>query len=124
MIWRKNAALMADFLNMCMAPVTGMAHKPEVSISTPESLKKGTTTTIILSVNHLGTGPEHYVDRVALYDGDKLLKEWTYGRDNYVKDRSWDLKHQCSLDRDADLRAVVHCSDNAESSYGMKVNVK
>lgn len=101
-----------------------LANRPDISIDAQDSSKPGENVPVKVEVEHQGTGTGHYVDSIRLYDGDRLLEEWAYGPDSYVKDRQWSVTYTGSFDRDANLRAVAHCTIHGDGTATRGITVQ
>ncbi|WP_158308902.1 desulfoferrodoxin family protein [Methanocella arvoryzae] len=86
------------------------ADRAEVDVDAPDTARPGETVQVKLNVHHEDSAPGHYVDSVKLYDGDRLLKEWTYDNSNFERAEEWSVTYTGSFDRDVNLRAVVNCN--------------
>lgn len=100
---------MAALALVLMAGTT-LANVPSVMIVTPDNVKAGDPVTITVKVDHKGTSRGHYVDNVALYDGDVVLKEWDYSPDDFIKDQDFEVAYQGSFTKDANLKARANCN--------------
>ncbi len=65
---------------------------------------------IVLNLHHEDSALGHYVNSVKLYDGDRLLKEWTYDRSNFKKAEEWSVTYTGSFDKNTNLRAMANCN--------------
>ncbi|HTX43914.1 MAG TPA: hypothetical protein VMC61_04235, partial [Methanocella sp.] len=86
-----SALLTGLITGLATANVPGVALNAPPPPPAPNVATAGSDVTLKVTVTHRDTGSPalHYVDRVALYDGDKLLKEWKYDQNNYKKDEVW-----------------------------------
>ncbi|MCD1294449.1 hypothetical protein CUJ83_05475 [Methanocella sp. CWC-04] len=103
-------------LAMYMIPLTVLANVPSVSISAPSTVSSEMPATVTVIVNHLGSGPGHFVDKVTLYDGNKMLKEWSFDSSSYKKGPTWDISYTGNFDKDANLKAIVHCNIHGDGA--------
>lgn len=110
-----------------MLAATGIASadRPEVrSIDAPDSARSGESVPITLNLHHEDTSPVHYVDYVRLYDGDRLLQEWTYGKNNPEKAEEWSLTYTGSFEKSTKLRAVIRCNLHGDSAATKEITVQ
>jgi len=68
---------------------------------------------IILNITHLGQSQDHFVDRIELYSGEKLIASWVSNETNYVKAESWQIKTQ--IPAQENLLARAHCTQHGWS---------
>jgi len=78
---------------------------------------------LVLTHRDTGSPALHYVDRVMLYDGSKLIKEWTYDRNSYKTDEVWTESLTVPANSDMHLRAMAHCTVHGYDLAGMHVRV-
>lgn len=97
--------------SVASANVPGVAINAPPPPPAPNVATAGSEQVIKVVVTHRDTGSPalHYVDRVSLYDGNKLLKEWKYGQNNYNKNEVWTETFPVTATSDMRLRAVAHC---------------
>lgn len=107
------------------ANVPGVAINAPPPPPAPNVATAGSDALIKVTVTHRDTGSPalHYVDRVGLYDGDKLLKEWTYDQNSYKKDEVWTETYSAPVKSDMHLRAVAHCTVHGYEFTGVHVRV-
>lgn len=68
---------------------------------------------IILNVTHPGQSQDHFVDKIELYSGEKLIASWVSNETNYVKADSWQIKTQ--IPAQENLLARAHCTQHGWS---------
>lgn len=120
------SALLAGLITgMATANVPGVAINAPPPPPAPNVATAGSEQTIKVVVTHRDTGspPLHYVDRVMLYDGNKLLKEWKYDQNNYNKNEVWTESTTVPVRSDMHLRAVAHCTVHGFELTGVHVRV-
>jgi desulfoferrodoxin (superoxide reductase-like protein) len=112
-------------MGLATANVPGVAINAPPPPPAPNVATAGSDVTIKVTVTHRDTGAPalHYVDRVMLYDGDKLLKEWKYDQNNYKKDEVWTESYTGTANSDMRLRAVAHCTVHGYELTGVHMRV-
>jgi hypothetical protein len=112
-------------MGLAIANVPGVAINAPPPPPAPNVATAGSDVTIKVTTTHRDTGAPalHYVDGVALYDGDKLLKEWKYDQNNYKKDEVWTESYTGTGNSDMHLRAVAHCTVHGYELTGVHVRV-
>jgi hypothetical protein len=112
-------------MGLATANVPGVAINAPPPPPAPNVATAGSDVTIKVTTTHRDTGAPalHYVDRVALYDGDKLLKEWKYDQNNYKKDEVWTESYTGTGNSDMRLRAAAHCTVHGYELTGVHVRV-
>jgi hypothetical protein len=110
---------------MAAANVPGVAINAPPPPPAPNVATAGSSALIKVTVTHRDSGSPalHYVDRVSLYDGDKLLKEWTYDQITYKKDEAWTETYSAPVTSDMHLRAIAHCTVHGYEMTGVHVRV-
>lgn len=111
-------------LLLAAAAGPALANVPAVSIQAPGSAAAGKAVPVAISLDHGGTGGGHYVDSVRLYDGDRLLKEWAYDRGNFEKAPQWTVRYDGTIDKDAQLKAIAHCTLHGDGSGSAAIGVR
>jgi hypothetical protein len=120
-----TALLTGLIMGLATANVPGVAINAPPPPPAPNVATAGSDVTIKVTTTHRDTGAPalHYVDRVTLYDGDKLLKEWKYDQNNYKKDEVWTESYTGTVNSDMRLRAVAHCTVHGYELTGVHVRV-
>jgi hypothetical protein len=120
-----SALLIGLITGLATANVPGVAINAPPPPPAPNVATAGSDVTIKVTATHRDTGSPalHYVDRVMLYDGDKLLKEWKYDQNNYKKDEVWTESYTGTVNSDMHLRAVAHCTVHGYELTGVNVRV-
>jgi desulfoferrodoxin (superoxide reductase-like protein) len=95
-----------------------LANKTRVEIKAPAEVKKGTETTLIINVFHIGNSKSHHTDWVYLKINGKEVKRWQYDKDNLPSGENFTLEFKTAVTGDLLIEAEGHC--NIHGSAGMK----
>jgi desulfoferrodoxin (superoxide reductase-like protein) len=120
------AALFLGLLSWsALANVPGVAINAPPPPPAPNVATAGSDQVVKVVVTHRDTGspPLHFVDRVTLYDGNKVLKEWKYDKNSYNKNELWTETATVPVSSDMNLRAVAHCTVHGYGVADLKVTV-
>lgn len=120
-----SAIFLGVVAGVAAANVPGVAINAPPPPPAPNVATAGSDALIKVVLTHRDTGSPalHYVDRVMLYDGDKLLKEWKYDQNSYKTDETWTESLTVPAKADMHLRAVAHCTVHGYDLTGMHVRV-
>lgn len=120
-----SALFLGVMAGVAAANVPGVAINAPPPPPAPNVATAGSDAMIKVVLTHRDTGSPvlHYVDRVMLYDGNKLMKEWTYDQNSYKTDEVWTESLTVPAKSDMHLRAVAHCTVHGYDLAGMHVRV-
>ncbi|HTY89743.1 MAG TPA: hypothetical protein VMC84_01055 [Methanocella sp.] len=120
-----SAIFLGAVAGVAAANVPGVAVNAPPPPPAPNVATAGSDALVKVVVTHRDTGSPalHYVDRVMLYDGNKLIKEWKYDQNSYRKDETWTESLTVPAKSDMQLRAVAHCTVHGYDLAGMHVRV-
>ncbi|BAI60815.1 hypothetical protein MCP_0743 [Methanocella paludicola SANAE] len=120
-----SALFLGVLAGVAAANVPGVAINAPPPPPAPNVATAGSDAMIKVVLTHRDTGSPalHYVDRVMLYDGNKLIKEWKYDQNSYKTDEVWTESLTVPAKSDMHLRAVAHCTVHGYDLAGMHVRV-
>ncbi len=120
-----SALFVGVLAGVASANVPGVAINAPPPPPAPNVATAGSDAMIKVVLTHRDTGSPalHYVDRVMLYDGNKLIKEWTYDQNSSKTDEVWTESLTVPAKSDMHLRAMAHCTVHGYDLAGMHVRV-
>jgi desulfoferrodoxin (superoxide reductase-like protein) len=117
--------LVATMAGTALANVPGVAINAPPPPPAPNVAVKGGQALVTLVVTHRDTSipSSHYVDRLYLFNGDNLVKEWTYNDKTANKNEVWTESVVVPAIKDMNLRAIAHCTLHGYSAANVLLRV-
>jgi desulfoferrodoxin (superoxide reductase-like protein) len=106
---------------VCAVPV--FANKTSVEIKAPESVKKGTEVTVIISVTHSGNNRFHHTEWVWVRADGKEIARWNYTGSDLPENENFTKEVKVTVNADTIIETEGNC--NRHGSNGVaKVIIK
>lgn len=94
---------------LCSA-TAALADKASVTISAPDSVKRGTEVTVTVQVTHSGNNFLHHVDWATVSAGGKELARWKYSWRNLPETASFVREIKIVVDAPVSITAEADCN--------------
>jgi desulfoferrodoxin (superoxide reductase-like protein) len=96
-------------LLLCSA-TAALADKASVTISAPDSVKRGTEVTVTIRVTHSGNNFLHHVDWANLSAGGKELTRWSYSWRNLPEAAGFAREFKFVVEGPVSITAQADCN--------------
>ncbi len=107
---RIRSTTIASLLLLLVSATAAFADKASVTISAPESVKKGTETTIKIKVTHSGNNFIHHVDWAQISVDGKEVKRWDYSWTNTPESNIFEREFKLMVTAPIEVSAQADCN--------------
>lgn len=107
---RVGSTVIFPLLLLLLFSTTAFADKASVTISAPESVKKGTVVTIKIQVTHSGNNFIHHVDWAQIKVDGKEVKRWDYSWTDTPESESFEREYKQTVMGPIEVSAQADCN--------------